>query len=119
MARFGRSAGRAWRLGDRDPRLVRRNPGGEVLEGGVQRARDRGVAGAAELALEVALELEHVREVVGAGELERAIDRVGDGLVDDLGAERAAERGGHLGARRVLAGDSQRLADPPRALAED
>ena len=68
-----------------DPALVRREPLIEGLQLRVERAREREVARAAVLLLEVALELEHVAEVVGAGEAEAAVRppaarRCSDGL---------------------------------------
>src|SRR5690242_13294432 len=63
----------AARLLDRELRGVGLQPGIEVLEPRVQLARAPGVARALELVAEDRLELEHVAEVVGAGEAERAV----------------------------------------------
>ena len=95
--------------------LFAREPLREGLELRVERREKREVARAAEVLLEVALELEHVAEVVGAGEAEAAVDLGRHGVVDDLLPEGLGERGRHLRAGQVLARDADRLADEVRA----
>jgi hypothetical protein len=55
--------------------------------------------------LEVAIELEHVAQILGAGEPEAAICFGRHFVVPDLSPERVRERRRHLRAGQVLAGD--------------
>jgi creatinine amidohydrolase len=59
---------------------------------------------------EVLMELEHIREVVGAGEAAPAEGRDRDRLVADLAAERPRQRGRPPGAGEELARDAHRPA---------
>ena len=94
-------------------------PGLEVLERRVERPRQGDIARGAIRVGEIALVLEHVSEVVGAGKSERAIDVGRDRVIGDIDAQRRRERGGHLRAGEVLARDPDGPADELRAALED
>src|SRR5690606_12201595 len=83
----------------------RAKPGLEALQLRVQLARRMNRTRAEERLLERAKEAEHVGEVVRARETERLELVVRKWPVRDRLSERAAERGRHLLAREVLAGE--------------
>src|SRR4051812_30703934 len=80
----------------RDLARVARQPRVERLQRRVERARRLDAARARERVVEVALELEHVAEVIGPGEPEAPEDLGRDVVVGDVLAERAAHPLGHL-----------------------
>src|SRR5262245_33887760 len=96
---------------DRNSRNVLREPRVEGLQLRVERARELDAPGAAVVIVEVALELEHVAEVLRAGESEATVDFGGYYVVEDLAAQRLRESRRHLAAREVLARDADLLAD--------
>src|SRR5581483_2278783 len=96
-------------LAKRDFLLVPREPLREGLQGRMELAGGVNVSGGAEGRLEVALELEHVPEIVGAGKAEAAVGVVRNGVVLNRDAERLAHPGCHFVAAQVLAGDGDRL----------
>ena len=73
----------------------------------------------AEHVLELAVELEHVREVIGAGEAKRCVLRWRQRDVSHRLAERTRQLLGHLRTSQMLAGDADRLADQLLAARED
>ena len=77
----------------------------------MQLARARRIARRAVTLLELGLELEHIGQVVGAGEPERRVLRGRQVHVVDGLAERERQLLCHLRAGQVLAGDSDGLAD--------
>ena len=107
------------RSAERDAVLVRCHPLVERLQLGIQRARELDAAVGGVEVVEVGPELEHVPDVVGAGEAEAPEDAGRHVVVAHLLAERPREGGGDLRAGRVLARDSNGLADQLAATLED
>ena len=106
-------------LFQRDAALVLREPCIERLQFRVQGSGDIESARAAEDLFKIALELEHVAEVFGAGKAEFAIRLGRHVVVVHLSPQRLGERGGHLRAGQVLARNADGLADILLALLED
>jgi hypothetical protein len=59
-------------------------PFSERLRRRIERAGERGITGSAVVSLEVAFELDHLAQVLSAGEGEGAVDLGGLGVVADL-----------------------------------
>src|SRR6185436_11002555 len=78
-------------LAERDAVLVCGDPLFERLQLGIERSRQGQIARAAILLVEVVLDLEHVAQILRAGESDRAVGVERDGVVDDLAAQRPAE----------------------------
>src|SRR5262249_16983621 len=107
------------RSAERDAVLVRCHPLVEHLQLGIQRTRELNAAVASVEVVKVGLKLEHVPDVVGAGEV-KASEALGrHAVVAHFLAERSREGGGDLRAGWVLAGDSDSLADQLAATLED
>src|SRR5438128_3274067 len=106
-------------LRERNLVLVPPQPLLERLQLRVQAPRQLDVPHADEILVEVALELEHVAQVVRARKPEPAV-HLGRHVVElDLPAQRAAQRRRHLGSRQVLARDGYGLPDELRPAPED
>lgn len=93
-------------------------PGLEALQFRIQLAREFDAAGPAEIVLEIVLELEHVAEIVGAGETETAKYFGRYGVVADILSQRLAHAVGHLCAGQVFSRDAHRLSDEFLSLLE-
>src|SRR5262245_40190888 len=96
---------------ERDAILVPREPLVERLQLGIQAAGKCRIPGAAERFLKVAFELEHVAQVVGAGETEAAVDLRRHVVVAHLPTERLRHCGRHLGAGQLLSRNGHGLPD--------
>src|SRR5947199_3692299 len=107
------------RLTLRDSLAIRRQPVAETQQLRVQRTRCIYRPRGAEVSLEIALELEHVSEVLGAGKSESAIHARLDRVVANFFAEEVGKRRGHFRSGEVLAGDADALPDQLRPLLED
>src|SRR3954452_23238313 len=107
------------RLSLRDPLAVRRQPLAETQQLRIQRTRFIHRPRRAEVSLKVALELEHVAEVVGAGKSESAIHARLDRVVADFFAEEVRKRRGHFRSGEMLARDADALPDQLRPLLEN
>lgn len=107
------------RSAERDAVLVRCHPLVERLQLGIQRTRELNAAVASVEVVKVGLKLEHVPDVVGAGEVKASEDLGRHAVVAHLLAERSREGGGDLRAGWVLARDSDSLADQLAATLED
>ena len=90
-----------------------------VCSEGFKAREDVEVARTAEVLLKVALELEHVAQILGARETKAAVDLGRHVVVAHLLTQRLGERGGHLRAGQMLAGDADGLADELAAVLED
>jgi hypothetical protein len=84
----------------------------------MQLAHPREVAARAIRDFEVALELPHVAEFVGARETERAEGVRADRVVDHVFTEREFQLRRQLGAAQVITGESDRIVDQCVALQE-
>src|SRR5437763_12375969 len=97
------------RLNLRDSLAIRRQPLAETQQLRIQRTRFIHRPRGAEVSLEVALELEHVPEVVGAGKSESAIHARLDRVVANFFGEESGKRRGHFRSGEVLARDADAL----------
>src|SRR5581483_5456279 len=106
-------------LADRNAVLVVSQPLVEGLQRGIERAGDGGIARAAEDVVKIALELEHVAEILGPGEAESAVRLGRHRVVAHLLPQRPAELRGHFRAGQMFAGDADGLTDVLPAFFED
>src|SRR5947209_10453978 len=107
------------RLSLRDSLAIRRQPVAESQQLRIQRTRFIHRARGAEVSLEIALELEHVAEVLGAGKSESAIHARLDRVVANFFAEEVRKRRGHFRSGEMLARDADALPDQLRPLLEN
>src|SRR4051812_3572636 len=98
-------------LAERYSRFVLRQPAVESLQLRVQALRLADAPRVAAILLELAVELEHVAEIVGAGKSERPERRWGHGVVLHFLTQRLRQRLRHLRAAEMSAGDADGLAD--------
>ena len=103
----------------RDAALVLRQPLIEGLQRWIQRPGKLGIACSAEVFFEVAFELKHVAQIVGAGKSEAAIDIGRHTVIADFLAQGLAESGSHLRTGQMLSRDAYRLADELASFSED
>src|SRR5262249_3475519 len=107
------------RSAERDAVLVRCHPLVERLQLGIQRTRELNAAVASVEVVEVGLKLEHVPDVVGAGEFKASEDLGRHAVVAHLLAERSRAGGVAPRAARSLAWHCDSLAAHPADTLED